>query len=381
LTRLNLKRTVAMARKEFIQIRRDPRSLLIAVLLPLIQILMLGYGARLDANHIPVYVLDQDGSQDSQNLLKAFQASPYFDVVKVVGSYKDLTAAIDADRCKLGLVIPWNFSQNLHNAAPTAVQALLDGTDNNSAQLAVGYAQAVITTYSTNITMNWMAQYGLAQLASNPLSLDYRTWFNEELESKNFIIPGTVALVMALMGALLSSLTIAREWERGTMEQLIATPVTALEIMIGKLAPYLAIGLADAALCATFAVAWFRVPFRGEIGTFFFITTLFLIVILGIGYMISVATRNQLGAGQYALLVTLLPTSMLSGFAFPIDQMPRPIRAITYLIYSRYYVSALKRIFLAGNGLRGLSTEIIALSVYAIVVGYFATSAFRKTLQ
>lgn len=380
MTKLNLKRTVAMARKEFIQIRRDSRSLLIAVLLPLIQILMLGYGARLDANHIPVYVLDQDGSQDSQNLLKAFQASPYFDVIKVVDTYKDLGDAIDADRCKLGLVIPWNFSQNLHNAAQTKVQALLDGTDNNSAQLAVGYAQAVITTFSTNITVNWLSRYGLSQLASSPLSVDYRTWFNEELESKNFIIPGTVALVMALMGALLSSLTIAREWERGTMEQLIATPVTALEIMIGKLAPYLAIGLADATLCAIFAVAWFRVPFRGGIGTFFFITTLFLIVILGIGYMISVATKNQLAAGQYALLVTLLPTSMLSGFAFPIDQMPRAIRAITYLIYSRYYVSALKRIFLAGNGLRDLRTEVIALSVYALVVGYFATSAFRKTL-
>jgi len=370
-----------MSRKEFIQIRRDPRSLVIALFLPLVQILLLGYGARLDANHIPVYVLDQEGSQDSQALLKAFQASPYFNVVKVVKNYRALVRAIDADECKLGVVIPWNFSERLDDAGRISVQALVDGTDDNSAQLAEGYAQAVVETYANNVQLNWFARRGLSQQAITPLSVDYRTWFNEDLESKNFIIPGTVALVMALMGALLSSLTIAREWERGTMEQLIATPVTAMEIMVGKLVPYLVIGLLDAALCAVFAVGWFRVPFRGGLGAFFFTTTLFLIVILGIGYMISVATKSQLGASQYALLVTLLPTSMLSGFAFPIDQMPTPVRALTYLVYSRYYVSALKRIFLGGAAINELVPEIAAMTAYALVVGFFATRAFRKSLQ
>ena len=378
---MNLRRTAAMSRKEFIQIRRDPRSLIIALFLPLIQILLLGYGARLDANHIPVYVFDQEGSQDSQALLKAFQASPYFDVVKVAKNYRALVKAIDADQCKLGIVIPWDFSKRLDDAGRTSVQAIVDGTDNNSAQLAEGYAQAVVGTYASNVQLDWFARYGLSQQATSPLSVDYRTWFNEDLESKNFIIPGTVALVMALMGALLSSLTIAREWERGTMEQLIATPVTALEIMVGKLIPYLVIGLIDAALCAVFAVGWFAVPFRGGLWAFFLATTLFLIVILGIGYMISVATKSQLGASQYALLVTMLPTAMLSGFAFPIDQMPAPIRAISYLVYSRYYVSALKRIFLSSARIRDLVPELVAMSIYAVVVGFFATRAFRKRLQ
>jgi ABC-2 type transport system permease protein len=378
---MNLRRTAAMSRKEFIQIRRDPRSFVIALFLPLIQILVLGYGARLDANHIPVYVLDQEGSQDSQALLKAFQASPYFDIVKVAKNYRALVRAIDADECKLGIVIPWNFSERLDDAGRTEVQALVDGTDDNSAQLAEGYAQAVVQTYASNVQLDWFARHGLSSEATSPLTVDYRTWFNEDLESKNFIIPGTVALVMALMGALLSSLTIAREWERGTMEQLIATPVTALEIMVGKLVPYLLIGLIDAALCAVFAVGWFGVPFRGGLGAFFLTTTLFLIVILGIGYMISVATKSQLGASQYALLVTLLPTSMLSGFAFPIDQMPAPIRAITYAVYSRYYVSALKRIFLGGATANDLIAEIVAMTIYALVIGFFATRAFRKQLQ
>ncbi len=378
---MNFRRTMAMGRKELIQIRRDSRSFVIALFLPLIQILLLGYGARLDANQIPVYVLDQEGSQNSQALLKAFQASTYFDVVKVVTNYRALTRAIDADECKLGIVIPWNFSERLSDAGRSQVQALVDGTDDNSAQLAEGYAQAVVDTFSSNVQLNWFARHGFSSGATSPLSVDYRTWFNEDLESKNFIIPGTVALVMALMGALLSSLTIAREWERGTMEQLIATPVSAVEIMVGKLVPYLLIGLADAALCAIFAVAWFAVPFRGGLGAFFLTTTLFLIVILGIGYMISVATRSQLGASQYALLVTLLPTSMLSGFAFPIDQMPAPIRALTYVVYSRYYVSALKRIFLGGASINGLLPEIAAMSLYALVIGFFSTRAFRKQLQ
>jgi ABC-2 type transport system permease protein len=378
---MNLRRTMAMSRKELIQIRRDPRSLVIVLFLPLIQILLLGYGARLDANHIPVYVLDQEGSQDSQALLKAFQASPYFDVVKVVKNYHALVRAIDADQCKLGIVIPWNFSERLDDAGRTEVQALVDGTDDNSAQLAEGYAEAVVDTYAANVQNDWFARHGLSADATIPLSVDYRTWFNEDLESKNFIIPGTVALVMALMGALLSSLTIAREWERGTMEQLIASPVTPLEIMVGKLIPYLLIGLADAAFCAIFAAGWFEVPFRGGLGVFFFTTTLFLVVILGIGYMISVATKSQLGASQYALLITLLPTSMLSGFAFPIDQMPTPIRVISYAVYSRYYVSALKRIFLGGATINDLIPEIAAMTIYALVIGFFATRAFRKQLQ
>lgn len=377
---MNLRRTVAIARKELIQVRRDPRSFLIAVLLPVIQIILLGYGARLDANHIPVYVYDQEGSQNSQALLKRFEASQYFDVIKVVKNYPELVRAIDADRCKLGVVIPWDFSERLNDAHRTEVQVLVDGTDDNSAELAVGYAQTVVGAYSNDVQFKWFATHGMSQQAVQPLSVDYRTWFNEDLDSKNFIIPSTVALVMALMGALLSSLTIAREWERGTMEQLIATPATSMEIMVGKLLPYLVIGLCDAASCTAFSVGWFGVPFRGSLGTMFFITGLFLIVILSIGYMISVATKSQLGASQYALLVTLLPTSMLSGFAFPIDQMPAPVRIITYAVYSRYYVSALKAIFLAGNGIRDLAPQIIAMVVYAGVIGFFATRAFRKSL-
>ena len=378
---MNLGRVAAISRKEFLQVRRDPRSLLIALFMPIMLLGLLGYGVRLDAKHVPIYVFDRDGSQDSQALLKRFQASEYFDLERVVDDYGEITAAIDAGRCKLALVVPPDFARRLRDGGRVAVQAIVDATDDNTANLAIGYATAVVSGFSQDVQLDWMRRQGLPdRSATPPLSIEFRTWYNEELESRNFIIPGVVALVMTLVGALLSSLTIAREWERGTMEQLVSTPVTAREIMVGKLIPYFLIGLVDATLCAAVGIGWFQVPFRGTVVTLFVATALFLTVVLGIGFMISVAIPNQLGASSIAILVTLLPTNLLSGFAFPIDQMPAPIRAVTYLVWPRYYVTILKAVFLKGSGLRALAGPLFALVVYAVVVGTLATRAFRKTL-
>jgi ABC-2 type transport system permease protein len=378
---MNLGRVAAITRKEFLQVRRDPRSLLIALFMPIMLLGLLGYGVRLDAKHVPVYVFDRDGSQDSQALLKRFQASDYFALERVADNYGEITAAIDAGRCKLALVVPPDFARRLRDGGGVAVQAIVDATDDNTANLAIGYATAVVSGFSQDVQLDWMRRQGLPDRAATaPLSIEFRTWYNEDLESRNFIIPGIVAMVMTLVGALLSSLTIAREWERGTMEQLVSTPVTPREIMVGKLIPYFLIGLVDAALCAVVGIGWFQVPFRGTVATLFVATALFLTVVLGIGFMISVAIPNQLGASSIAILVTLLPTNLLSGFAFPIDQMPAPIRAVTYLVWPRYYVTILKAVFLKGSGLRALAGPLFALVVYAVVVGTLATRAFRKTL-
>ena len=379
---MNRDRLIAMARKELIQIRRDPRSLLIALLMPIMQMLLLGYGISLDAKHVQVYAYDQEGSQDSQDLLKRFQASEYLDLVTTVANYRELRDAIDSDRCKLGVVIPFDFSKRLRDTGEAAVQVIVDGTDDNTANLAMGYARAVISGFSSAFQRDWIGRQGIAMIGGGaPISVASRVWFNEDLESRNFIVPGIVALVMALVGALLTSLTVAREWERGTMEQLISTPVTSTEVMLGKLIPYFAIGMLDAVLCFVMGVWWFGVPFRGTLFSLFLTTALFLTVVLGVGFMISVGIRSQLGASQIALLVTLLPTSLLSGYAFPIDQMPAAVRAITYLVYSRYYVTILKAIFLKGVGIRALSGPVFALAMYAAAVGWFAMRAFRKTLD
>lgn len=375
---MKLKRLRAIGVKEVLQIVRDPRSLMLALLLPVMQILLLGYGVTLDVRNLPTCVYDAEGSQQSQALLKRFQASRYFTVVGAMADMDEVTAALDAGRCNLAIAVPADFSRQLATGR-AAVQALVDGTDTNTATLAQGYAQGVVAAYSSEVQLDWLAAHGQTA-ATAPLSLQSRVWYNEDLESRNFIIPGIVALIMALIGAQLTSLTISREWERGTMELLVSTPVTPMEVMLGKLLPYFAIGLLDAGICLAFAVFWFDVPFRGTLFTLFFITALFLVVVLGLGYLISVAIRSQLGASQIALLVTLLPTNLLSGLAFPIDQMPAPIRALTYLVYGRYYVTSLKGIFLKGAGVVELLAPVAIMAVYAAAVAWLASRGFKKKL-
>lgn len=378
---MNLRRLKAIAVKEIIQIWRDPRSLMIALLMPFTQMFLLGYGVTLDLKHIPVCTFDREASQNSQALLKRFEASRYFAIARNVSNYPTLVNAIDRADCKIGIVIPPDFSERLNDAGSAPVQAIIDATDDNTANIAFGYALAVVSGYSSDVQLSWTARQGHALQQIQPMSVQSRVWFNEDLESRNFIIPGVVAVIMALVGAQLTSLTIAREWERGTMELLISTPAKPSEVMFGKLLPYLVLGWIDAAFCLLIAVFWFDVPFRGTIFTLFVTTTLFLIVVLSIGYLLSVVIRNQLGASQIALLVTMLPTTLLSGYVFPIDQMPVIVQKITYLIYSRYYVTIIKAIFLKGADLSALATPILFLIVYAFAIVFLAARAFNKTLD
>ena len=378
---MNLRRLKAIAVKEVIQIWRDPRSLMIALLMPFTQMFLLGYGVTLDLKHIPVCTFDREASQNSQALLKRFEASRYFAIARNVSNYPALVNAIDRADCKIGIVIPPDFSERLTDSGSASVQAIIDATDDNTANIAFGYALAVVSGYSSDVQLSWTARQGHALQQIQPMSVQSRVWFNEDLESRNFIFPGVVAVIMALVGAQLTSLTIAREWERGTMELLISTPAKPSEVMFGKLIPYLVLGWIDAAFCLLIAVLWFEVPFRGTVLTLFVTTTLFLVVVLSIGYLLSVVIRNQLGASQIALLVTMLPTTLLSGYVFPIDQMPIVVQKITYLIYSRYYVTIIKAVFLKGADLSALATPILFLVVYAFAVVFLAARAFHKTLD
>lgn len=376
---MKLRRIAAIAVKELLQVWRDPRSLMMALAMPVMQMLLLGYGVNLDISHIPVCTFDQEGSQFSEALLKRFQASRYFDLVETLGSQAAIARALDHGRCKLALVIPVDFSRQISGGGRAAVQAIVDATDDNTASLATAYARAVTEDFSADVQVAFARRRG-ASAVPQPVTLQSRVWFNEDLESRNFIIPGVVALVLALVGAQLTSLTIAREWERGTMELLVSTPVTPMELMIGKLAPYFVIGLIDAAICLGFALFLFEVPFRGAFTTLFFTTSLFLIVVLSIGYLVSVTIRSQIGASQIAMFLTIMPISLLSGYAFAIDQMPAAIQALTYLVYARYFVTILKAVFLKGSGVAALWVPISALVVYAAVLAVLAARAFRKQL-
>ncbi len=378
---MNLRRFKAIAVKEVLQVWRDPRSLMIALLLPFTQMFLFGYGVNLDLKHLPVCTLDREGSQLSQDLFKHFQASQYFSITRNASSYADVIDAINHGTCGFAIVVPPDFSERLNDTGAASVQAIIDATDDNTANIAYGYAAAVVDGYSNNITVSWLDRQGKPLQQPQPMVVQSRVWFNEDLESRNFIIPGLVAMIMALVGAQLTSLTISREWERGTMELLVSTPVKPSEVMLGKLAPYLLLGWIDAAFCLALAAMWFGVPYRGTLFALFVTTSLFLVVVLSIGYLMSVVIRSQVGASQIALLVTMLPTTLLSGYIFPIDQMPKAIQGITYLIYSRYYVSIVKNLFLKGVSLVALSTPILFLVVYAAAVMFLAARAFRKRLD
>jgi ABC-2 type transport system permease protein len=376
---MSFTRFLAVAKKEIVQVLRDSRSLIIVIIMPVILVLLFGYGVNLDLKHLPIYVYDRDGSQQSQDLLKRFQASDYFEIVRVVNSYRDLTRAIDDGHAKMGIVIPWDFSQRLRDGRPAQVQALVDATDDNTANVVIGYAQAVVQGYSSDIQLDWLRGRGLIARPA-PVSVETRTWYNEDLESSAFIVPGVLALVMSVIGAFLTSLTIAREWERGTMEQLISTPATPLEIMLGKLVPYFVIGMIDVVVCALIALYWFHVPFRGSFVTLLLSSAMFVIVVLSMGFFISVIAKNQLAASQIALLTTFLPAFLLSGFLYEIQQMPVVLQWITGALPARYYVSVLKKIFLKGSPAALLYADLIPLAIFTFVLALLATRSFQKRL-
>jgi ABC-2 type transport system permease protein len=377
---MSFTRLLAVARKEVIQIIRDSRSLGIVVVMPVTLMLLFGYGVNLDLKGLPVYVYDRDGSQQSQDLLKRFQASEYFTVARVVNNYPEIARALDDGHAKMAIVIPWDFSSRLASGSPAQVQALVDGTDDNTANVLIGYAQAVVQGYSADMQLNWLRRHGQS-IQPAGVSVQTRTWYNEDLESSAFIVPGVLALVMSVIGAFLTSLTIAREWERGSMEQLISTPVSAMEIMLGKLAPYFALGMFDVVVCAAIAIYWFRVPFRGSYVTLLVSSALFLVVVLSLGFFISVLAKTQFAASQIALLVTFLPAFLLSGFLFSIDQMPVVLQWITRILPARYYVSVLKQIFLKGTPAAMLSADLIPLCIFAFALTVLATNAFHKRLD
>jgi ABC-2 type transport system permease protein len=374
------RRIAAIMRKEVIQILRDPRSLLIAFLMPVVQLLIYGYAVNLDVKHVPLCIYDRDGTQVSQDLLKHFQATSYFHIVHVADNYRDVIHQIDYGVCTVAVVVPPQFSETLHSGAHAQIQAILDASDSNAAMVGMGYAEAIIQGYSSEVQVEWQKRAGSAAGAPT-VTFQPRTWFNENLESMASLVPGIMALVMAVVGALLTSLTIAREWERGTMEQLISTPVGKLEIQIGKLIPYFALGMIDTVICAAMSVWGFHVPFRGSWFVLFGSSAMFLLVVLSLGYYISVTAKSQVGANQMAMLATFLPTMLLSGVIFPIDQMPTVVQWITRVLPGRYYVSIVRIVFLKGTPVSFIAGDLTGLAIIAAVLIILATRSFQKRLQ
>ena len=376
---MNLRRFWAIARKEAIHIRRDPRSLGLALGIPMLMLLSFGYALTLDVDRVPFVVWDQSETTQSRDLVARFQGSRYFDFRGAVADYRTLEREIDSRDACLGLVIPPEFARLLDAGRVAPVQAVVDGSDSNTASIVLGYAQGISTAFSQEVMLA-QARRLAGAVPSPALDLRPRVWFNPDLESRNFIVPGIMAVIMGLIAALLTSLTIAREWERGTMEQLISTPVKPAELILGKLLPYLAIGLLDMAIAVLMAVLLFHVPLRGSVSFLFAVGGVFMIGTLAQGILISTLARQQLLASQMAMISTFLPAFLLSGFAFAIGNMPVAIQVVTYVVPARYFVAVVKGIFLRGVGVATLWPDLLFLVVFAFVVAGAAIRFTRKKL-
>ncbi len=367
---MNFNRMLTMARKEVIQLRRDPRSLALGFLIPPLLILFFGYAITFDVENIELAVWDADQTQTSRRLVDAFVASGYFRVDRLT-RYPAATNALQTGDALAILAIPRGFAGDLAAGRPAPLQLLVDGSDANTATIAIEYARGITSAFSRRATLNGRE----IRPAVVPAS---RVWYNPSLESRNMVVPGLVAVILSILAALLTALTIAREWERGTMEQLVSTPVTRLEIVTGKLLPYLAIGLFDVLLAVGIGTALFGVPFRGNLGLLVAMTFVFLLAALGFGMFLSAALKSQVLATQFAMVATYLPALLLSGFIYAIANMPRALQLATYLFPARYYVTITTAIFLKGVGIDVLWRQGLALVALAAAAIAATVAVFRK---
>ncbi|MDO8538984.1 MAG: ABC transporter permease [Opitutaceae bacterium] len=376
---MNLRRIRAVARKETLHVLRDPRSLGLAIGIPLVMILLFGFALTLDVDRVPVVAWDQSRTPASRDYLAQFTASRYFDFRGMVANYGELDRAIDTRSAVLALVIPSDFALEMGAGRAASVQAIIDGSDSNTAAIVLGYAQAITAGFNQRLAVEQI-QRRVGVSSSPSLDLRPRVWFNADLESKNFIIPGLIAVIMGLIAALLTSLTIAREWERGTMEQLISTPVTGAELILGKLLPYFVIGMIDVLIAVLLAVFLFAVPLRGSVPLLFAMSAIFIVGTLAQGILISTLARQQLLASQLAMVSTFLPAFLLSGFMFAIANMPLPVQVITHIVPARYFVALVKGIYLRGVGLETLWLDALLLVAFAVLVTGLAIVKFKKSL-
>jgi ABC-2 type transport system permease protein len=369
---MSFRRLRAVSHKEFLHIVRDPQSLLMSLALPVIMMALFGYALTLDVDRIPLALFDQDRTPDSRELASRFSGSRYFELIAAVEDYAVAQKLVDRGQVLAVLTIPQDYGRDVRRGKTAAVQLILDGTDSNTASIALGYATAIVSGYSQELR-NRILNVESGRRFEAPLELQTRVWYNPSLESKNYIVPGLIAVVLMIIAALLTSLTIAREWEMGTMEQLLSTPVRPVELVLGKMSAYFALGIADTLLAVILGVAVFDVPLRGNLLLLAVSCFVFLAGALCWGIFLSATVRTQLLAYQLGMISSFLPAFLLSGFVFSIGNMPIPVQIFTYLIPARYFVTVLKGIFLKGVGLPVIGVEILLLTVFAVVVAFAAT--------
>jgi ABC-2 type transport system permease protein len=335
---MNLGRAWAIARKEFIHIRRDPLSLIMIILLPVIQLLIYGYALTFNIKDVPVAILNQDRGHLADKYLNEFRGSPYFKLTRSVGSSAEIDSLLTARQVRLGLVFPHDFTRLLQTGRTAPIQAMVDGIEPNAANVILGYVQSINAGFNQKVLGDKLNREGLPQLDLR-LKPEWRFWFNEDLESINFIVPGLIVVIMTMVSTILSALSVVREVERGTVESLFATSLEKSELLLGKLVPYFFVSMVVLSLAMLMGHFLFEVPLHGSLGLLMALSAIYLIVMLAQGLLISVTSANQLQAFQTAMLVTFLPAVLMSGFVFSIRLMPLPLQILSYLVPAKYLVT------------------------------------------
>ncbi len=368
------RRLFAVARKEALQLRRDTKSLVLAFILPVVLLVLFGYAITWDVEDIETVVIDRDNSIRSRRLVESFRAAGYFNIEGYLRSEEELRSLLERGEVQAGLVIPPDFSADLAAGKTARLQMIVDGSDANTAGIVMSYGRAIVLSYAGDVA-------DVTGTAGPPLAVESRVWYNEEVKSRNMIVPGLIPVIMMIIAAMLTSLTIAREWERGTMEQLASTPVSRTEIVLGKLLPYLVIGMIDLVVSILLGVFVFGVPFRGSVALLLGLSFFFIVGSLGLGIFISAVAKSQLLATQIALVTTFLPAFLLSGFMFRIEVMPQVLRLLTYLVPARYFLVVTRGIFLKGVGAGVLHVQGFLMILFGVVGLVLAVRVFRKELE
>jgi len=372
----------AIARKEFIQIRRDRATIYMVFVFPLMMLVLYGFGIRYDVKSVPLTVLDRDGTDKSRQYIERFEHSPYFGVHRFVSNYRDLQEDIDRGDSRIGIIVPPEFAERLSSRREAVVQVIVDGADNNTATIAMNYVSLITQEYSSGIVAQQLETVLRETHMPIPaIEAEPRVWFNPNLESVQFIVPGIIAIIMMMVGTVLTAITIVREKESGTIEQIVSSPIKRYQLMIGKVMPYAALSYLDFLLIVVASHFLFRVEIKGSLGLLLLTAFFYLIGVLGTGILISTITDTQISAMITAIMASMLPSILLSGFIFPIRQMPRVLQAITVVVPARYFIEILRDIYLKGLGVEAFWKETLYIMIFGFVTIAFAARRFQKKLD
>jgi ABC-2 type transport system permease protein len=363
----------AIMRRELIDILRDPRSLFLTLLYPITMLIMYGYGIRYDVENVQLTILDYSETPASRELIQDLTSSGYFRLVRIAATQRDVDRDLLTDAARAAAIIPYDFADRLRSGEPTAVQVLIDGSDSNTATIAQGYALAIINAYE--------ASRRGGETARAPIEVQSRVWYNPELKSVNFIVPGVIAVIMMIVGAIVTALSIVKERERGTLEQILVSPIRPVEMIIGKIAPYVLIAVLNLSLVIAAGYLVFEVPLKGSLAVLAVFSLLYLICALGVGVFVSTIADSMQSAMIAAIFLSLMPAVLLSGFVFPLEYMPIPIQILSYFFPGRYFVEAIRGIYLKGVGLSVLWPEAVLLLLFGTGIVWLSTSRFRDRLE